>query len=124
MALQWLVQNQGPDGRWSAREHGAGRELLVLGRDRQGAGIDADTGVTGLALLSLLASGNTHRSGDYRDNVRRGLEYLLRTQAADGNLAGPATGFARMYCHAIATFAMSEAFGMTGDRQLEQPATG
>ena len=120
-ALKWLANNQKENGHWSARETGAGQEWLVAGRNRQGAGIDADTGITGLALLSMLASGNTHRNGTYRENVRRGLEYLLRNQASDGNLAGSASGFARMYCHAIATFAMSEAYGMTGDRRLEQP---
>ena len=26
-----------------------------------------------------------------------------------------------MYCHAIATFAMGEAYGMTGERRLDQP---
>jgi hypothetical protein len=120
-ALKWLADNQKSDGRWSARETGAGQELLVNGRNRQGAGIDADTGITGLALLSMLAAGHTHRDGTYKENVRKGLEYLLKNQASDGNLAGSASGFARMYCHAIASFAMSEAYGMTGDRRLEQP---
>ena len=120
-ALAWLAENQGPGGRWDAGDHGAGRELRVAGRDRKRAGIQADTGMTGLALLSFLASGHTHRRGPYRDNVRRGLEYLLRAQGRDGNLAGRATPFARMYCHAMATFAVSEAYGMTNDRRLKQP---
>ncbi len=119
LALKWLAQNQEPTGRWDPRQHGAGQERHVQGRNRQGAGIDADTGVTGLALLALLGAGNTHLQGEYRENVRRGLEYLMRIQAADGNLAGPATGYARMYCHAIALFALSEAYGMTGDSRLE-----
>ena len=46
--------------------------------------------MTGLALLAFLASGHTHLDGPYRDDVRRGLEYLMRTQAADGNLGGQA----------------------------------
>jgi hypothetical protein len=120
-ALKWLANNQEPDGRWDAVRHGAGRELLVGGRDRQGAGLEADTGVTGLALLALLASGHTHQHGTYRENVRRGLEYLLAAQAADGNLAGRATAFAAMYCHAMATCALSEAYGMTGDQRLYHP---
>ena len=120
-ALKWLSDNQGGDGRWAAKEHGAGQELFVLGRDRRGAGADADTGVTGLALLAFLASGHTHREGIYRENVRRGLEYLLRVQAPDGNLAAQAGSFARMYCHAMAAFALSEAYGMTSDQRLRQP---
>lgn len=120
-ALKWLADNQEPDGRWDADRHGAGRELLVAGHDRQGAGIQADTGMTGLALLALLASGHTHREGLHRENVRRGLEYLLRVQRSDGNLGSQATAFAKMYCHAMATCAMSEAYGMTGDQRLRQP---
>ena len=37
-ALQWLAENQSGDGHWSARQHEAGRETRVDGRDRQHAG--------------------------------------------------------------------------------------
>ncbi len=120
-ALAWLAANQASDGYWDARTHGAGRERFVAGRDRQGAGIQADTGITGLALLAFLASGHTHQSGHYHSNVRRGLQYLLNSQAADGNLGGGASTYAFMYCHAMAAFALSEAYGMTGDPVLRGP---
>ncbi len=120
-ALAWLAKTQATDGHWDARTHSAGRELLVAGRDRQGAGIRADTGLTGLALLAFLASGHTHQDGLYQDNVRRGLEYLIRLQGADGNLGGKASTYAFMYCHAMAACAMSEAYGMTGDPGLRRP---
>jgi len=120
-ALKWLAAAQEPDGRWDASKHGAGREQFVANRNRLGAGIEADTGITGLALLALLASGHTHLEGPYRENVRLGLQYLLRTQAADGNLAGDATAYAKMYCHSMAAFALSEAYGMTNDQRLHQP---
>jgi len=118
-ALQWLSQVQAADGRWSAAGHGGGRESRALGRDRPGAGATADTGMTGLALLAMLASGHTHRDGEYRENVRRGLEYLMRVQEPDGNLGGHGNIYESMYCHAIATFAMSEALGMTGEARLQ-----
>ncbi len=120
-ALKWLADNQAADGRWDAQAHGAGKETNVLGRDRQGAGSRADTAMTGLALLSFLGSGHTHLDGPYRDDVRRGLEYLMRTQAADGNLGGKAAMFEFMYCHAMATCALSEAYGMTRDQRLREP---
>jgi len=119
-ALKWLADNQADDGRWDASDHGGGREMVVGGRNRYRAGIDADTGITGLALLALLASGHTHEKGEYRENVRRGLEFLLRSQAADGNLGGGAGAYAAMYCHAMAAFALSEAYGMTGDYRLRR----
>ncbi len=120
-ALAWLADNQSADGHWDAKGQGAGRELMVNGRDRQGAGADADTGLTGLALLAFLASGHTHQDGLYNSNVRAGLEYLLRVQGRDGNLGGPASTYAFMYCHAMAACALSESYGMTGDPRLREP---
>ncbi|MEX0937768.1 MAG: squalene--hopene cyclase [Pirellulales bacterium] len=122
-ALQWLAANQEPGGRWNPARHGAGRELVVLGHDRGGAGAKADTGITALALLAYLGAGHTHLEGEHRDTVLRGLEFLMRSQAADGSLAGDAELYARMYCHAMASFALSEAFAMTGDAQLEPAVT-
>jgi hypothetical protein len=120
-ALKWLADNQDADGRWNPRTHEAGKETNIMGRNRLGAGSQADSAMTGLALLAFLASGHTHLEGPYRDDVRRGLEYLLRIQAADGNLAGQAAPYEFMYCHAIAAFALSEAYGMTHDARLREP---
>ncbi len=118
--LLWLADHQQPDGRWDAGQTGGGIESKVLGHDRGGAGADADTGITGLALLAFLAAGHTHLEGDYRKEVEKGLDYLIQKQAADGNLSGDARLFARMYCHGMALFALSEAYGMTGDHRLEE----
>ncbi|MEK6237224.1 MAG: terpene cyclase/mutase family protein, partial [Planctomycetales bacterium] len=120
-ALKWLAANQGRDGGWSASKHGAGREMHVAGQNRDGAGSQADSGVTGLALLAFMGAGQTHQQGKYRETVRRGMEYLIRIQAADGSLAGNAKLFARMYCHAMAAFALSECYAMTGDPAMERP---
>ncbi len=93
-ALAWLAAQQETDGRWDADRWASGVETRVAGHDRQGAGTHADTGITGLALLAFLASGQTHLDGTYRTNVQHGLEFLLRSQASDGNLAGDARFFA------------------------------
>ena len=117
-ALKWLAAHQSADGRWSVAQFGGGQETKVLGHDRKGAGIDADTGITGLALLAFLAAGHTHFEGEYRRTVQHGLEFVLGQQAEDGNVAGPARLYARMYCHGMATLAMSEAYAMTGDQRM------
>ena len=117
-ALRWLAENQSPDGRWIAAKYGAGQGRLVEGHFRGPAGIKADTGITGLALLAFLGDGHTHKSGRHREVVAKGLEYLLRQQATDGNLFGPSTNFARMYCHGIASMALNEAYAMTSDQRL------
>jgi hypothetical protein len=118
-ALTWLAANQERDGLWNSNRHGGGQETQVLGHDRGGAGKQADNAVTGLAILAFLGNGQTHLQGEYRQTVQRGLEALLRSQAADGNLCGRAELFARMYCHGMATLAISEAYAITGDARLE-----
>lgn len=94
---------------------------MTLGHDRQRAGLNANTGMTALAVLAFMGAGNTHMNGQYAEQVRQGLQYLLNSQARDGNLAGEATFFAKMYCHGMAAFALAEAYAMTGDERL-QPA--
>ncbi|MFO7907752.1 MAG: hypothetical protein ACQESR_22130 [Planctomycetota bacterium] len=118
-ALKWLASEQERDGRWDASRWGSGIEQRIAGHDRQGAGTDADTGITGLVVLAMLSNGQTHLEGIYRQNVQRGLEFLLRSQAEDGNLAGSARLYARMYCHGMALLAMSEALAMTGDARIK-----
>src|SRR5262245_3016608 len=118
-ALDWLAKAQSSDGRWDADAHGAGREQrAILGHDRHGAGAQADTGITGLALLAFLGSGETHLSGKHRVTVQHGLEFLLGSQVRDGSLASNAELFAAMYCHGMATLAVSEAFALSGDDRL------
>lgn len=117
-ALRWLAVNQSPNGRWDPRRLDAGTGLAADGEDRQFAGAHADTGLTGLALLSFLASGHTHLSGEYRDSVRRGLEFLLASQDASGSIGATNNIYERMYCHAMATCALSEAFAMTRDKRI------
>jgi hypothetical protein len=117
-ALTWLAAQQEQDGRWDASRWAAGIEHKIAGHDRKGAGTEADTGVTGLVILAMLANGQTHLEGKFRKNVQRGLEFLLRSQAPDGNLAGEARLFAHMYCHGMALLSLSEALAMTGDVRI------
>lgn len=122
-ALQWLASAQSEDGRWDASRFGSGRPTNDGGHNRMGAGMHADAGITGLALLAFLGSGHTHLDGPYADNVRAGIDFLLATQRTrrDGAIVGNATSFAAMYCHGISTLAISEAWSLTGDERLEQP---
>ncbi|MHB8863727.1 MAG: prenyltransferase/squalene oxidase repeat-containing protein [Pirellulaceae bacterium] len=117
-ALAWLAAAQEDDGSWDPGRWGGGLELKVAGHDREGAGVDADSGITGLAILAFLGNGQTHLEGTYRKNVQRGLEYLLHIQGSDGNLSGPARLYAKMYCHGMASLALSEALAMTGDTRI------
>ncbi len=120
-ALAWLATNQNADGRWNGRRLEAGRGTVIDGQERRDAGTQADTGLTGLSLLAFLASGHTHREGEHREQVRRGIDFLITVQAADGNLGGQGTIYEKMYCHAMATFALSECCAMSQDDRLREP---
>ncbi|HEX4129293.1 MAG TPA: hypothetical protein VHZ24_04570 [Pirellulales bacterium] len=120
-ALAWLAHCQAPDGRWDASQFGAGQEPRAGGQDRRGAGARADTGITGLALLALLGSGHTHTRGQYQATVARGVDFLIRSQGPRGELGGDAEVYAFMYCHGMASLALSEAYAMSGDPRLERP---
>jgi hypothetical protein len=118
-ALAWLAANQSANGGWDASKFGAGKERIVLGHDRQGAGAEADTGVSGLAILSFLGAGHSHLHGNYRNEVAAALEFLRQRQRSDGSLFGEAELFARMYCHSMAMLATCEAYAMTRDERLD-----
>lgn len=77
------------------------------------------TGVTALAVLAFLGAGYSHLSKDvydgacFGDVLRRGLQWLLAQQDAEGRV-GPASAGKPLYNHAIAALALSEAYGLTG----------
>ncbi len=114
-ALRFLAEAQRSDGAWDPRASGAGKERAPLGTPRGGAGARAETAITGLALLTMIGAGNTHQTGDYADNVYRGLAYLIKNQHPSGSLAGNASVYAANYSHGMAALAMCEAAAITRD---------
>ena len=121
-ALKWLSFAQSNDGRWDASQFGSGKPVPE-DHDRRGAGLNADTGITGLALLAFLGAGHTHLDGEYAAVMQSGLDFLVREQRrrGDGAVVGNASSFAAMYCHGIATLALCEAWSLTGDDRLADP---
>ena len=117
-ALQWLAANQESTGRWNPQQHQAGREDRVFGHNREGAGANADSGITGLATLAFLGAGNTHLEGPHADSVDKAVKFLMSQQKVNGDLSGNARLFAKMYCHSMALLALSEALATTGDKRL------
>ncbi|MFG0328818.1 MAG: hypothetical protein ACF8PN_02860 [Phycisphaerales bacterium] len=114
MALDWLRRHQSRDGKWSGRSFDD-----QCGRCGGQAGFDFDRALTGLSLLCFLGANHTHEfDGPYRETVERGLRWIVSAQGSDGDLRQGET----MYSHGIATIALCEAYGMTGDLELRQPA--
>lgn len=113
LALAWLARHQSPNGRWDPSDFDDDCDDCDGDTD-----IEADMALTGMALLCFLGADHTHvKDGPYRHNVNRGLKWLTRRQRGNGDLRGSET----MYSHGIAAIALSEAYGMTGDRKLEDP---
>jgi hypothetical protein len=69
--LQWIDKAQLPDGGW-----GAGLHMRQDVRDPHA--VAADPATTSLVLLSLLRTGNSLDSGQYRKQVASGTEFLLK----------------------------------------------
>ncbi|WP_337176353.1 hypothetical protein [Paludisphaera sp.] len=133
-ALDWLARHQDDDGRWDGGTARYADGEAVEGDDDytvhcpegdvcegECAYWEADTGLTGLALLTYLGAGYTHKEGKYARVVARGLTFLLRQQKPDGDLRG-ASNTVGLYCHAMATLALCEGYALSLDERLCGPA--
>jgi hypothetical protein len=127
-ALDWLARHQLPSGAWSF-DHSPScdgscpnRSLIV--NAQQDPQVLANA-ATGLSLLPFLGAGFTHRDGKYKDVVRKGIRYLLKSQQNEvaGSRKGSWMEFAGfMYSHGIASMAICEAYAMTEDPELRSAA--
>ena len=92
--LEWLARNQGKEGNWGSQ----------------------DLGVVSVGALAFLSAGHTPTTGRYRENVRRALDYVLVNAKPSGllNITG---GNRDMYNHGLATFVLTQVYGMTHDKR-------
>jgi hypothetical protein len=117
--LDWIVRHQREDGSWSLNFQHYCKGAPCPEHDA----MESDTAATGLALLPLLGAGYVHTvKCRHQDVVRRGLEWLVAHQQPNGDLFVGPPGMAYMYSHAIATMAICEAYGLSGDPNLLRPA--
>jgi hypothetical protein len=112
--LAFLARQQQPDGRWTLQ--GFGEETSL----------QSDTAATAMCLLAFQGAGYHHRDHQYKEVVQRGLEFLLKNQKENGDLFLPLDDNSNrsvwLYSHSIATLALCEAYGMTQDDALKEPA--
>ena len=81
-----------------------------------------DVGLTGLALLAFLGDGNTMRIGPYKNEIKRAVKWLRTRQRGDGLYSSLASN-ASLFEHTIATFAMTEAHGLSSYKTIRKNAT-
>jgi hypothetical protein len=116
VGLQWLARHQHPMGYWSANDFNE----LCEGEPCSGEAMNGyEPGHTGLALLSFLGAGHTHRKGIYMGTVKGAIDWALSMQSASGRFGNPSRCY--MYNHAICLLAVAEAYGMTKDSRLREP---
>ncbi len=89
-SLEWLAKVQNADGSW---------------------GDNAKSAYTGLALLTFLAHGETNTSKRYGNTVSKAMKWLVNDPIDTKSHHG--------YPHAIKTYALSEAYAMTGVSLIE-----
>jgi hypothetical protein len=115
-ALKFLARSQQKDGRWTR----FGDRLPKRNRKQTS---EADSALTGLAVLCFLARNHTHADeGKYQETVNSALNFLVDQQESDGDLSGTRSKNYHMYNQGIATLALAEAAAMTGDYTLKQAA--
>lgn len=92
--LRFLSKNQNNDGTWNG----------TYGNY---------PGVVGLSVLAFLAHGEDPNHGPYAENIKRGLEFIVKQQNEKNGYIGNS-----MYNHGFATLALAEAYGMVDDPTL------
>jgi hypothetical protein len=91
--LKYLAETQSEHGDWPGGQSGAG--------------------VTGMAVMCFLASGEDPNFGPYAGHIRRGLRSMISQQSSETGYFGNS-----MYHHGFAMLALAEAYGAVDDRNL------
>ena len=104
-ALWWLAKVQNPDGSWGKAQKDA---------------------MTGMAILTFLAHGETTSSKHFGKHVKMGVKWLCeKVQQNEGkvlgrkNNGGDGNVGRSVYSHALVAYALSEATAMIGASQIE-----
>jgi hypothetical protein len=103
-ALRWLARHQNSNGYWET--------------DRLEGKVKQYNATTALALLAFLGAGYTQKTGKYKDNVHRAINWLMSKQADNGRIYEKAIdekGYGPGYTHAMSGLALAEAYGMSND---------
>jgi hypothetical protein len=96
--LRYLLKTQQPTGAWNDNQSGPG--------------------VTGMAMMVLLASGEDPNYGPYREAIRKALKSMIDPQNAQTGFLGGGGGHDSMYQHGFGMLALAEAYGVVDDRGL------
>lgn len=119
LGVQWIADHQLKDGTWSF-DHRSGAKKP--GARNWGTFGSSPRAATAMALLPFLGSGITHKEGKYQKQVEAGLAALINLMEVRGQAGSFHEKDGNMYSHGLATIALCEAYAMTQDEHLRQPA--
>jgi hypothetical protein len=115
--LEYLADSQSDDGTWVGGEPGPnmkqGLENAAQADGNWASAGKQGPGVTAIALLAFLASGEDANFGIYSGHIRKALRSLIRAQDEKTGYFGLS-----MYHHGFAMLALAEAYGAVDDRSL------
>lgn len=120
LALEWLAAHQKIDGGWTLVHTTPQCDGSCT---HPGSKEPYEPAATGLALLAFLGAGYTQHEGKYQQVVQRGIyRLLLIMEESDRGASFLFNSPQGMYNQGIATFALCEAYQLSGDEALKQPA--
>lgn len=121
MALKWIAGHQASNGSWSFAH-----SQFCRGQCKEdGSKFKAVNGATAMALLPFLGAGQTHLQGQYKTTIKNGLAFLITNmKVTPGEFPTGSWNEAdgSMYSHGLAAITICEAYAMTRDPDLLQPA--
>jgi hypothetical protein len=121
-SLRWLHFHQDrPSGKWDSDAFSKNCDSRQGASCKSAGAAGLDVPITALALLAYNGNGHTHRVGQFKKTVKRALNWLLSQQADSGSFSTSETKAATEK-HAFATMAVCEAYGITQDEWLKEPA--
>lgn len=111
-ALNWFVDTQKPDGSWDGGNTSRiGTTGLVM-ISFMGYGIlHVETSTPARKLSRTAASDDRHRAA-----LAKAVDWMLKQVSSDGSLRDGG----RMYDQSIGTYALCEAYGLSGDTRLKE----
>jgi hypothetical protein len=115
--LKFLAASQSDDGSWDGADPGPAMRQGLEGAARADASWASagkqGPGVTALAMLAFLASGEDPNFGIYSGHIRKAVRSVITAQDAKSGYIGPS-----MYHHGFAMLALAEAYGAIDERTL------
>ncbi len=103
--LDYLATTQADDGSWRNNDDGTHYPVSM----------------TALAGMAFLAHGNTTTRGQYADNVKKAVRYIMRNARPDGLISSSNEfGGRSMYGHGFSMLFLACAYGMETDQRTRE----